>query len=405
LLKVLHIIDSGGLYGAEMVLLNLVAEQIKQGFEPVIASIGEKHIAEKPIEAEAAKRGFNVKKFRMLPGPNFIGMLAVLRYAQKEHFDLLHSHGYKGNVLLGLMPKYIRRIPLVATLHGYTSTNGFSKNKVYEWMDYHSHRFIDAVVLVHKGMLSNPKLGNRKNVTYHVINNGIPIDPPSHPPPFSLSVPSAPSSSPSQLLDKTITSFCQKGYTIGSIGRLSKEKGYNYLIEAVSLLIKQKLDIRLIIIGEGDQRGALESQVSELGLGDRVFLPGYREDARIYLACFNVFVLPSLTEGLPITLLEAMQARVPVVATEVGGIPEVLDNGRAGLLVQACEPHGLSEAIRVVYNDKKLLMELTNVAVERMATHYSSRAMANGYFSVYEKVVRYRNTVKVGVSPINNLPI
>jgi len=88
-MRVLHIIDSGGLYGAEMVLLNLVAEQMKMGLEPVIASIGEKGIKEKPLETEAIKRGLRVGKFRMLPGPNLPGMFKVLRYAQKHGFDIL----------------------------------------------------------------------------------------------------------------------------------------------------------------------------------------------------------------------------------------------------------------------------------------------------------------------------
>lgn len=72
-MKVLHIIDSGGLYGAEVVLLNLVTEQVKQGLEPIIASIGEKGIAEKPLETEATMRGFRIEKFRMTPGPNYMG--------------------------------------------------------------------------------------------------------------------------------------------------------------------------------------------------------------------------------------------------------------------------------------------------------------------------------------------
>jgi len=133
-MKILHVTDSGGLYGAEMVLLNLVAEQMKTGLEPTIASIGEKWIQEKPFETEAVKRGLRVVKFRMFPGPNLPGMFKVLRYAQKYGFDILHSHGYKGDVAFGSMPKSIRKLPLVSTLHGWTSVVGFSKNRIYEWL-------------------------------------------------------------------------------------------------------------------------------------------------------------------------------------------------------------------------------------------------------------------------------
>ena len=175
MLKVLHIIDSGGLYGAEMVLLNLVAEQIKLGLDPTIASIGEKNIKEKSLETEALKRGFNVKKFRMFPGPNIAGALEVLRFAHQEGFDLMHSHGYKGNVAFGFMSRKFRKIPLIATAHGWTSTKGLTKNRIYEWLDTLSFKFIDAVVLVSNAMKSHPRLKSLNGNNIHVIPNGIPI--------------------------------------------------------------------------------------------------------------------------------------------------------------------------------------------------------------------------------------
>ena len=106
-MRVLHIIDSGGMYGAEVMLLNLVEEQIRQGLKPVIASIGDNQTGEKPLEIEAHKRGFPLKIFRMRPGPNFIGAWKILNYAKSIDCNLLHSHGYKGNILFGFLPKKI----------------------------------------------------------------------------------------------------------------------------------------------------------------------------------------------------------------------------------------------------------------------------------------------------------
>jgi len=149
-LKILHIIDSGGLYGAEIMLLHLIDEQKKLGLKPVLLSIGRKGIAEKPIEIEASKREIEVHKFRMRSGPNIVWAIKILLFAQKNAFDLMHSHGYKGNILFGFMPKPVRKLPLISTLHGWTSTTGFSKMRVYLWLDSLSLRFIDAVVLVNK---------------------------------------------------------------------------------------------------------------------------------------------------------------------------------------------------------------------------------------------------------------
>jgi len=286
-MKILHIIDSAGMYGAEVMLLNLIEEQIKLGLEPTIASISEKNIQEKPIETEAEKRKFSIKKFKMIPGPNIAGALKILRFAHKEGFNLLHTHGYKGNVLFGLMPKAIRQLPLLATLHGYTSTKGLSKNKFYEWADYISHKFIDTVVLVNKGMMNNPKLKNRKGVNYNIINNGIPV----HNKQFKDSTIYLPIQAIQKAqLYRTIKDFCNKGFTIGTIGRLSTEKGYDTLIVAISILRKKGINAHLIIIGEGGQRNYLENITSQHELSNHILMPGYIQDAKHYIPFFNVYV-------------------------------------------------------------------------------------------------------------------
>ena len=417
MLKVLHIIDSGGLYGAEMVLLNLVAEQIKLGLDPTIASIGEKNIKEKSLETEALKRGFKVKKFRMFPGPNIAGALEVLRFAHQEGFDLMHSHGYKGNVAFGFMSRKFRKIPLIATAHGWTSTKGLTKNRIYEWLDTLSFKFIDAVVLVSNAMKSHPKLKNLNSINFHVIPNGIPIPDVTSPPHLLNPSPSIPSpshlpntspsvtspsdlpntspsvTSPSDLLnpspsksfDKKIIDFCQNAYTIGSIGRLSTEKGYKYLIEALSLLIKNGIDARLIIFGEGYERDYLEYLITKFKLTERVMLPGYRAEAKEFIPYFNVFALSSLTEGLPITILEAMQAKAPIIATRVGGIPEVLQNGDAGLLVKPYNPEALIKEIIKIHNNGKFTQKLVEAAYQRVITNYSSEAMAQKYLDLYSR--------------------
>ena len=382
MIKVLHIIDSGGLYGAEVMLLNLVAEQIKMGLDPTISSIGEKHIKEKPIETEALKRGFKLKKFRMFPGPNIAGAFKILQYAKSNGFDLLHSHGYKGNVAFGFMPRKFRKIPLVSTAHGWTSTKGLTKNRIYEWLDTLSFKLIDAVVLVSNAKKSHPRLKSLNGNNIHVILNGIQISDNQ----FDQS-PIQFNNSTNHRFEKEIVDFCSQGFTIGSIGRLSHEKGYKYLIEALALLIKKGIDVRLIIIGEGDERDYLEGLIAKAELSDRVLMPGYQKNAKKYIPFFNVFVISSLTEGLPITLLEAMQARVPVVATNVGGIPDVLQNGDAGLLVKPCNPDALAEEITKIHNNGKFAQKLVEAVYQRVITNYSSKAMAQKYLDLYAQIL------------------
>lgn len=370
-MKVLHIIDSGGLYGAEVMLLNLIAEQIKLGADPVICSIGELNISEKPLEKEARKRGFKVEIFRMRPGPNILGALKVLRFAHREHFNLMHSHGYKGNILFGFIPRKIRKIPLLSTLHGWTNTGSLNRMKIYEWLDSKSLKYIDAIVVVNKAMLSNPEFGNQNGVNLFTINNGIP----SH----ELNI-------NTDTLDKEIINFCRQGFTIGSIGRLSTEKGFDFLIGAVHKLIKNGIDLRLVIIGEGYKRDELQQEINKQNLSGKVYLPGYRNSANQYLPFFNIFALSSFTEGLPITMLEAMQAKIPIVATKVGGIPDVLENGITGILVSPYDTTGLAEGILTLYKDRKLRTDLTVKAEQTLKKEYTSSKMAKQYYKIYKEL-------------------
>lgn len=364
-MNVLHLIDSGGLYGAEIMLLNLVEEQVAFGLKSVIASIGEKNIPEKAFETEALRRGLDLIKFRMMPGPNIKGAYKLLNYAQTNHFDLIHSHGYKGNILLGFIPKFIRKIPLVSTLHGYTSTSGLNKMRLYELLDAMSHRFMDAVVLVNKGMLTHPKLKNRHFIKYSIINNGI-LSNASH---------------PIRPNKRTNT------FTIGSIGRFSTEKGYIYLIEALYLLLQKGIDAHLVLIGEGYERERLEKCVRHFHLEDRVQFPGYLENAKHHIPGFDVYAISSLTEGLPITLLETMQARTPVVATAVGGIPDVINDKKEGILVKPCDPAGMAEAFYMLCKDQAYSNELAENAYNKMKSSYSSRRMASEYFTLYSDII------------------
>jgi glycosyltransferase involved in cell wall biosynthesis len=374
-MKVLHVIDSGGLYGAEVMLLNLVTEQARLGLEPVIASIGEPHIVEKPLETEALRRGVRVEKFRMRPGPNIPGAFRVLRFAWREKFDLLHSHGYKGNILFGFLPRSFRRLPLVATVHGWCSTGGMNRMRVYEWLDSLSLDFIDQVVLVSESMRTHSGMRKRVIQNCQVVNNGIPVTD------DGLSVHDSEVEGP---MDRGIVDFCRGGYTLGAIGRLSPEKGFDILLDAVKEVTKTNPEVRLVILGEGGERGSLEAKIRDLGLEGRVLMPGYMANAKWYLSLIRVFVLSSLTEGLPMVILEAMLAGVPIVSTSVGGVPEVLLHGKAGILVPALSAPALADGMSSMITNAAAATTMVETGKELVMTRYSASTMAVNYNKIYE---------------------
>jgi glycosyltransferase involved in cell wall biosynthesis len=372
-MKVLHLIDSGGLYGAEKMLLTLVREQVKQGLEPMILSAGESDIGEKPIETAAKEKGLPITPWRMRPGLNIKASWKILKWAQENEYDLLHSHGFKFNVLLGIYPEKFRRIPMIATLHGYLHAPRFSKLWIYETLDRFSIGCMGGVVLVGDAMKKELP-GKLSSSHATVIPNGLNI---SELQESSLAV-----------LDEPFKSFFDNHeVVILGVGRLSREKGFDRLISAFSMFRNEFPWSGLVIVGEGGLRQELESLIEELDIKDNVLMPGYCSVVPALLRRSTTLVMPSLTEGLPITLLEAMSQKTPVVASAVGDIPKVLCGGQGGELLNDIEPSTIFRAIKKSTSDKENYDRKVAHAYETMNKHYSSRAMAGRYLQFYNRVL------------------
>ncbi len=358
------------MYGAEMMLLNLAREQILQGLQPIICSIGENHCGMKAIEVEACKSQIPVESFRMRSGPNAAGALEILKYAKAKNCDLLHSHGYKGNILFGYIPKRIRILPLITTVHGWTSTGtAFSLMRLYEWLDSLTLFRMDAVVLVNKNMLSHPNLIGKKKVRLHIVDNGI--------------VEKEPVAYPRENLQLKQ----DRGLNLVAVGRLSPEKGFDVLLKSLARVGERGVEVTLVLFGEGGGRRKLEDLISQLGLQKRVKMPGFFENAAATFSYFDALVMPSLTEGLPITLLEAMRAKLPVIASKVGGIPDVLRNGVSGLLVRKGDVEELATAIRKLASSQSTRRELSREAHLIFLKNYSAAQMAASYRKIYSEIL------------------
>jgi glycosyltransferase involved in cell wall biosynthesis len=168
-----------------------------------------------------------------------------------------------------------------------------------------------------------------------------------------------------------------------AVGNTWHRKGFDVLIAACNLL-PAGLPWRLLIAGRHEEAaGELLQQVERLGLGHRVALPGARQDVADLLAAASVFALPSRWEGLPLVILEAMHAGVPVVASAICGVPEAIRSETDGLLVPADDPHALARAMERILTDATLRTRLVASAAERAATEFSSRAMTERYLELY----------------------
>jgi glycosyltransferase involved in cell wall biosynthesis len=247
-----------------------------------------------------------------------------------------------------------------------------SKMRLYEWLDTRVLRRMDAVVLVNRSMLRHPNIRNVDRRNVHIINNGIAEQPPRD----------------ESRMERAVVRFCDYPLVIGAIGRLSDEKGFCILVDAFSRIVRGGLPARLVLIGDGRRRSDLVAQVNRLGIQEHVLMTGFLDNAGAYLPLFKVLVIPSLTEGLPITLLEAMRAGTPVVASRVGGIPQVITDNRSGLLVDPGDVLTLGQRIQRLLTEDALRQKIATNARSLFRQNYTSEEMATCYLSLYIRVAR-----------------
>jgi len=368
-MKIAHVIDSDGVYGAEIMLLNLMEAHKSEGHHPVLISINQEEEGEQnQLIREANKKNIETINLVLKKGYSYKSAEKIFRIIESKSVDITHTHGYKGNILLGSIPKAKRPTPVISTIHGWTSIRKFSKIWFYNLIDRMFLKNLDALVFVNKENQSSIR-HKRKYVVENCISKLS----------FNLEIVSA--------TDPDLVEQCKNAFVVGSISRLSEEKGIIYLLKALKKLINDDNNYKAIIIGEGLLEDHLREYIKTNKLTDKVILTGYKKNAYRFLQLFDVFVLPSLTEGLPMVILEAMQASVPIVATEVGGIPSILRNKIEGIVIKPSNSDELADAISLIKNNPKMAKEMTYRSLEKVQNKYSVEKMAKEYIKIYKMVL------------------
>ncbi len=373
-MKVLHLIDSGGVYGAESILLYLACEQQRRGHDPIIGSIGRPGAGPKEVETTAKLLRLPVVPIRIASRPTPGVIRALLQTVRDVAPHVLHSHGYKADILLGFLPRRMRG-PMLTTLHGWTAAGKIDALWLYEQVDRISLRRMDAVVVVAAAMLQLPALRHVPPARLHLIENGIP--------PLAQRRADLAARGVAALPPELIA-FMARRPTVVAIGRLSREKGIDVLLEAFAQAARQHPS-QLLIVGEGPERAALQRQVHGLNLADTVRISGYLEGADRLLEHAAGFVMSSLTEGMPLVLLEALQWEVPILATRVGAIPGLLAGIQRAQLVAPADPGALAAGL------ERLLAAPASAgpdaaSVLEPTSRFSSALMAEKYLDRYQKI-------------------
>ncbi|CED58214.1 glycosyl transferase, group 1 [Moritella viscosa] len=369
IMKILHVIESGGFYGAERVLIELMLGLKVLGHEAALLSFGYKGQAEKKFEIICRQYGIAVNLMRVNTLESFCISHYIKVFAEKNRFDVVHSHGYKFNILFGLMLKRNRFKCFCSTVHGYVPAPKFSKMALYQYLDKYSLKQVNRVFLVSQHMTSLSSIQGLEANQYTVIENGIGGYMPM-----------------CEIEERLITFLHNKTTRLMAVGRLAVEKSFATLIDALPKLIENDPNTVLVIFGAGSEECRLRAKIRQLDLDEHVLLFGFVESLLSYFSHFDVFVMPSITEGTPIALLEAMQARVPCVVTNVGGMPHMLAYGRGGWIVPPKEPDALQAAITtsLIHSQNQIK---TSFAYDRVMHEYNYLHMSRQYLNAYQNLL------------------
>lgn len=291
---------------------------------------------------------------------------ALLRHYQP---DLVHTHSTKAEIL-GNLAARLERIPCVFTAHGFVFNEPMCtlKRQVYvsleRWANTKTKKIICVSEYDRQSALRERIVSEEKLV---VIHNG--VDPC---PDFS----------------RGKTENKMKKSVIGTVANLYPNKGLEYLIDAVSLVNAKHSNSEFCVIGEGKMRGYLETLIAQKRIKNMKLL-GFRENVLEEMKRFDVFVLPSLKEGFPYAILEAMSVGLPIVATRVGGIPEAIENGVSGLLVDPARSQPLASAISRLLDDTSLADQFGTRTREIVRSRFSLQVMARNMKNLYNEILNH----------------
>src|SRR4029077_13941315 len=362
--KVLQLISSSGYYGAENMLLNLCASQERAGCSNSLLLFYNVHVPNVEFYERARRRGISVRMVHCKGRADWHAVRQIQDYIHEDSIDVVHTHGYKAD-LYGYVAARRAEKPVVATCHNWVG--GTAALGIYNRLDRMVLKRFNAIATVSDAVSERLLRSGIPVAKIKTIANGIDVEAFARPP-----RPAVGSSG---------------GKVIGVVARLDLQKGFEYLLGALGELCNFFYGLKVVITGDGPDRSAIEQMIERFGLQNNVVLAGQQTNMPAVYAAMDIFVLPSLNEGLPMTVLEAMAASRPIIATRVGAVPSVIRHGEPGLLVNPRDTPGLIDALARLLAAPALCRRMGAQARDWVGHHYTSDAMALQYPLMYDVVL------------------
>jgi len=367
-IKVLHLISSGGLFGAENVVLNLAAKS--EGIASFVGAMNNQHNPHLEIIEEAKKMGLNTVVFGSKGKFDFETIIAVKRFIIDNKIDIVHSHNYKSDITAFFATR-LTGTKWIATNHLWHSSD--QKMRFYENIDSFVLKFAQKVIGVSSEIKEDMLHRNLRGELLEVIDNGIPIEK------FDRHIRN------DQM--RSLLGIGPEDCAIMMVGRLAIEKGHEVFLKAASEVVKKNQKVKFIIIGDGPLGEVLKHRTRDLNLSGYVVFAGILENMPAVYAAGDILVNASSAEGLPMTILEAMASRLPVIATDVGAVGEVIKNQENGILLQSGDDHQLALSIIELARDQEKRLRFAKKAYQDVCEHFSDTRMANNYKQIYEGIL------------------
>jgi len=363
--KILFFTVDSRIGGTEKMVISLALSLPKEEFSVFILTIK----PEGPLQEMARAAGIPAGTLGIRSRLNgFLAPLRLFRFLLKNRFDVIHTFLFLANNL-GRAAGWMANVPVrISSQH----STDYWRRFYHNLLDRITAPFSSIVVSVSRAgrdMLMR-KVGFAPGKII-VIPNGVPA---------AVAIPKDTA--------RKILGFSDEALLIGAVGNLRAPKGYQYLLPAFREVALEYPEAKLLIAGEGPLRKTLEKFGRRLGISDQVFFLGFRKDLTALYSGLDILVMPSLWEGMPVALLEALSYGIPVVATAVSGIPEVVRDGVEGLLVAPANPQQTAVKIKELLKNPQERLEMGVRGRARVEKEYSQEKMVAAYANLYREMVK-----------------
>jgi len=367
-LKVLHIISKLPIGGVENQLLLVLKNYDREKFQPFVCSLSEKG----EIGQEIEKIGIKVFALNKLKHTFDYSIIKdICDIIKRERIQIVRTHQYHANFYGRIAAKKSKVPCIVASVHNvYTRDKKLHRRIINRFLARFTDKIIAVSEEVKMDILKYDRISEDK---VQVIYNGVDLN--------------AFNESFDKEQIKSKLGINPNVPVIGTVGRLTEQKGHIYLLQAILKLKHKFPDIKVLIVGDGPLMDELKSYTSSSGLSNNVIFTGFRRDIPALLSIMDIFVFPSLWEGLPNALIEAMASGKAIIASNLPQIKEVLDSDGLGILVPPKDSDSISQSINFLLKNEKIVKKMGNLAKNMACTRFNIENTVKIYEKMFEKIL------------------